>query len=311
MITGSRYPIKHLRIAVRIDHVAVAGRSLRSLETAFRRCGFEVISGGLHASGATEMSIIPAADGSYIELIAVADSNRLLDNPFWNDHLLADGGPCGWAIVVNDLDDTIRRLEIAGVNVHGPVAGHRQRPDGKDVRWRMAFLGETRSSATLSPSGPGATLPFLIEDLTPHELRVPPVPDLSDATPARRVQAVAGVILAVENCEQTATRFQQLFNLSPAYSALDEEFGAELVWFSESPVILAAPLDSGDWLRRRLEQFGPTPCAYLFATVDWSDSYVSGGVMRDFCDRRVCWFDAERLRGTRIGLVHGKDIEEG
>jgi hypothetical protein len=65
-------------------------------------------------------------------------------------------------VASDDLESDVRRLGSLGFGVDGPVDGGRLLPDGVEIRWRSARMRQE-----------GRLLPFLIEDLTPREMRVP------------------------------------------------------------------------------------------------------------------------------------------
>jgi catechol 2,3-dioxygenase-like lactoylglutathione lyase family enzyme len=139
-----------------LDHVVFVVRDLPTAIDDYRRRGFTVTPGGEHADGLTHNAVVPFADGSYLELVAFHDLGRSLTHPWWN--IAADGGGLAdFALLSDDLAaDTAALADL----VKSPAReGGRVRPDGVELRWRTAALK--------SP------LPFVIEDITPRELRVP------------------------------------------------------------------------------------------------------------------------------------------
>ena len=80
--------------------------------------------------------------------------------PIWKEHIVRDGGPCGWAARCDDVASELKRLAAAGLAVQGPFAGSRQRPDGQTAAWNLGFVGD---------QPPGAVLPFIIEDTAPGQ----------------------------------------------------------------------------------------------------------------------------------------------
>ena len=69
-------------------------------------------------------------------------------------------GAIDWCIRVDDIRDAVRRLRDAGIEMVDEMEFDRERLDGKVARWLLAGPRDVR-------------LPFLIEDLTPVEIRVP------------------------------------------------------------------------------------------------------------------------------------------
>jgi hypothetical protein len=139
-----------------LDHVVFVVRDLAAAMDDYRRRGFTVTPGGEHADGVTHNALIPFADGSYLELVAFHDLSRGLTHRWWK--VAADGGGLAdFALLSDDLAaDTAALGELVA---HPPAQGGRTRPDGTQLKWRTAVL--------VPP------LPFLIEDLTARDLRVP------------------------------------------------------------------------------------------------------------------------------------------
>jgi hypothetical protein len=139
-----------------LDHVVLVARDLQAAIDDHRRRGFTVTPGGEHVNGVTHNALVPFADGSYLELIGFRDLQRARANPWWK--VAADGG--GFAAFALLSDDLAADAAALGELVmSGPQEGGRTRPDGVELRWRTAALK--------------APLPFVIEDLTARELRVP------------------------------------------------------------------------------------------------------------------------------------------
>jgi hypothetical protein len=153
-----------------LDHVVILVEDLPDGITDYTNLGFNVTPGGEHASGLTHNALIPFEDGSYLELIAfkspglVADSDSLQHVPeLWRrfEHRRALGqGLVDFALACASLEPEILRLKRQGLGFTGPSEGGRSRPDGQELRWLTAIPGSF-------------DLPFLIEDLTPRNLRVP------------------------------------------------------------------------------------------------------------------------------------------
>ena len=150
-----------------LDHVVYVARDLAEAVDDHKRRGFTVTPGGEHAGGATHNALVCFADGSYLELVAF---RRPDPTHRWWRHA-ANGGFADFAVLSDDLAGDLSALKH--LVVREAAEGGRTRPDGVSLRWRAAFLR--------------APLPFLIEDLTPRNLRVPG----GDA--ARHANGVTGV----------------------------------------------------------------------------------------------------------------------
>jgi hypothetical protein len=228
-----------------VDHVTVATRDLDALSDAYTDAGLPATYGGEHSNGATHMSVVGFPDGSYVELISTVASAS--ESPWWDKPIRADGGPCAWAVEVDNIETASDKLRSRGVTVEGPDTFRRERSDGTTVEWDLSFLGT---------GDPGATLPFLISDRTPRERRAPPV---DGAQPAIGVDTV---VLGVSDLRGAAERFQSAFALDAPERDTLTSISAEVSVFSDAPVALATPQDDG-WFAERLDRFGPCPVAFL------------------------------------------------
>lgn len=283
-------------MALRIDHVTIAGPELASMEKAFADIGLATDYGGPHSNGITHMALLRFQDGSYLELISTLEKGRT-DHQFWPEHIAGNAGPCAWAVEVNDVAVEAARVAALGVPVEGPFYYHRQRPDGIKVEWDLAFLGA---------GSPGATLPFIIKDRTPREWRVRPSPNVSSPGQSE-LSGVAEIVLGTDDLHKAIDLFRRVYDWADPQLDDDLAFGATLAHFPGTPVTLATPHGEGrgGWLSERLERFGEAPCAYLLGTADLDAACARFGLSWPvgWFNRRVAWFDSLRLHGVRLGLV--------
>ena len=144
-----------------IDHIVIAVDDLAQASADYDQAGFTVTPGGEHTDGATHNALVSFGDGAYFELIAFKVPGPLPDHRWWAK--LAKGeGTVDFALLSDDLEREANRLRQAGVAVNGPRDGGRTRPDGQRLAWRTMML-----------TADDVPLPFVIEDLTAHDLRVP------------------------------------------------------------------------------------------------------------------------------------------
>jgi hypothetical protein len=133
-----------------------------ALDEAVRRwqaLGFAPVPGGRHPHG-THNALIALADGAYLELIAFWEPTPAHR---WWAPLQAGGGLVDVCLATDDLAADVAAWRSAGVAIDDPRPFRRVRPDGYEVRWRLAIpQGAHRGVA-----------PFLIEDDTPRAERVP------------------------------------------------------------------------------------------------------------------------------------------
>jgi catechol 2,3-dioxygenase-like lactoylglutathione lyase family enzyme len=150
----------------RLDHLVILVRDLDRTIRDYGNLGFAVTPGGEHADGLTHNALIPFKDGSYLELVSFVAPMDSRDNVWgWRPFLSSGGGLIDYCVASDDLLADKHRLEDLGFDVNGPTDGGRRLPDGTEIRWRSTRIRQD-----------GRVLPFLIEDLTPRELRVPAGP---------------------------------------------------------------------------------------------------------------------------------------
>ena len=65
------------------------------------------------------MALLGFKDGSYIELISTQTPEPLENIPAWGKHIVGDGGPCAWAIQVDDVAAEAARVSALGLSVVG------------------------------------------------------------------------------------------------------------------------------------------------------------------------------------------------
>ena len=173
-----------------LDHVVEVYRDLDAElarpDSVWR--GFNVIPGGVHADGVTHNALVVGSNGTYIELVGFRDRDRGKEHRWWK---YATGDPADFALLSDDLDADVAAL--GELVTRAPQAGGRVRPDGVRIEWRTALLV--------------APLPFLIQDVTPRELRVP----AGDAVRhPNGFVGVIGVIVTTPDATTAQARFGRL-----------------------------------------------------------------------------------------------------
>lgn len=147
----------------RLDHLVVLALDLEQATREYEQLGFTVTPGGEHADGLTRNALVSFADGSYLELISFIDPDDATDNVWnWRPFAALGGGLIDYCAVSDDLHGDVRRLRKSGFEVDGPASGGRKLPGGEEILWRVARIRQE-----------GRVLPFLIEDQTARDRRVP------------------------------------------------------------------------------------------------------------------------------------------
>src|SRR5690242_7906756 len=154
-----------------VDHASVCAGDLTGLQEAFSSVGLATDYGGPHSNGITHMALLGFDDGSYLELIAPQKAG-VTEGSNWSKLMAADAGPCAWAVSTADAKQDADIVKANGVAAGAPTPGSRKRPDGLSIEWTTVDLGSGTA---------GSTLPFLIEDRTPHNWRVQPSASVKDS----------------------------------------------------------------------------------------------------------------------------------
>ncbi len=173
-----------------LDHVVLVVRDLTTAVDDHRRRGFTVTPGGVHADGLTHNALVPFADGSYLEIVAFRDLSRSLTHRWWKV-AASGGGFADFALLSDDL--AADAAALGDILLRAPALGGRVRPDGLELKWRTAVL--------VPP------LPFLIEDVTARELRVP---GEAAAHHANGASGIASLVVGARDVAEAEWRFAAL-----------------------------------------------------------------------------------------------------
>ncbi|MGA2965278.1 MAG: VOC family protein [Terriglobales bacterium] len=276
-------------VTLQLDHVAICGSNLDTLRQAFTNVGLTPDPGGPHANGITQMAILGFDDSTYIDLLAPIKPGASEGSP-WAKFMSDDAVTCAWAAGASDLQHEVDRLKKAGIPVKAPAPGSRKRPDGMSIEWNTADLGS---------STPGATLPFLIEDVTPRAWRA----QTSASVQGSSLVGVGSVVIGVSNLDASIALFRKAYGWSDPLIEIQKDFG-KLAYFPGEPVILAAPAGGG-WLSDRLAKFSESPVAYLLNTRDFPAAAKKYKLTntKTWFGQKVAWFDAGKLKGVRLGVI--------
>jgi hypothetical protein len=274
---------------MRIDHVAFGWDDLDPVRRSLDRVGLPADEGGTHADGTTRMALTGFPDGSYLEWVAPTPGTDPAAAGLWPDALAARAGPVAWCLGTDDVVAAAKRALDRGLPVDGPHRGGRDRPDGRRVEWDQFLQG---SDATRW------FYPFVIDDRTPREWRV---------TPTDGVTALAGVdtvVLAVSDLDRAARRLERRYRTATPVAVDTDAVPGEAVDLPGAPVALARGEAS------RIDRLGERPAAVLLGTDDFGAARAAYDLAPALAwgDRRVAWFDDDRLRG-RVGVVNGTTSE--
>lgn len=275
---------------LKVDHATICGSDLSALQGAFAHLGLTPDYGGPHARGGTHMAVVGFEDGSYLELVAPVKAASVTESD-WSKLMLANAGPCAWAVASADIQKDVDALKAAGFPVDGPIRGGRKKPDGKALEWQTAAVGTAQA---------GAMLPFIIQDRTPREWRVRP----SASTAAMELNGIAAVVLGVKDLNAAIALFRKAYGWPAPVLEEHPEFGAKLAYFAGTPVILATPLHGDSWLAKRLNELGESPVAFLLGAREFEKAASKGTAAQpSWFGLKIAWFDSEKLKGARLGVI--------
>jgi hypothetical protein len=224
-----------------IDHLVVVVPDLNGAIMSYTDLGFTVTPGGKHPIG-SHNALIAFADGSYIELIAFTAR----DSPHpWNLLLQKGGGLIDFCAQSDDLSDTVASFRKAGVKMSEPFPLSRERPDGYTLRWTLSI-----------PQPPwNGIVPFLIEDETPREERVP-----QNTSHPNGASGIANLILAVTDRVELRRVYEAILQQT-GEPLISREFDALGFTFSigRQNCVLASPKGSDGSIAKWLNHRGPSP----------------------------------------------------
>jgi len=161
-----------------LDHVVIYVPDLTRAMEAYGAMGFTVSAGGLHAR--TENALVIFADGSYLELLALQKNAKrplirlavklgLIERSaagktdmYWRllRWISRGTGIVDWCAAAPDMAAKLQSWKPDARDIIPPQYFDRTRPDGKIAKW---YLGAPKTF----------DLPFLIEDISAREIRVP------------------------------------------------------------------------------------------------------------------------------------------
>ena len=265
-----------------VDHVSVAGTDLKRMQALLAALGIPSEYGGAHSNHATQMALTSFPDGSYLELIALQDrpDAKAVAAHYWSKQIQGNAGPAAWAVRAKNMAAEVERLRAAGIVVSAPVRSGRARPDGTQLAWEAAQVGQEPN---------GTFFPFLIRDFTPREARA--FPEGKPAT--RNFSGIRYVVIAVRDLKASSARFRQAYLLGAPVELEDVKFGARVAVFTGTPVILAQTLSPRSWIAERMERFGEGPCAFVLGTFEKSTPKMGWAA--------ITWYDSAKL-GWHLGF---------
>jgi hypothetical protein len=224
-----------------IDHIVIVVNDLEQAAKDYEQLGFTVVPGGKHPVGSHNV-LISLADGSYIEIIAFY--REALDHRWW-DPLQKGERLVDFCMQTDDLKGDTLKLRSAGVAINDPVPWSRTRPDGYELKWLLSLAqGSHRGVA-----------PFLIQDVTPREERIPQTFDHKN-----RVTGIETVTVAVGELTAVERWYDGVLGNRPSNITDDNLQGTGVRYpIGLHNLDFLVPLGSESPLVNWLRMFGPSP----------------------------------------------------
>jgi hypothetical protein len=241
-------------VLTRLDHLVILVQDLDEATREYERIGFRVTPGGEHADGLTRNALVPFRDGAYLELVSFIHPEDGRDNVWGWREFLPHEGLIDYCAASDRMLEDVERLRGLGFDVDGPTEGGRRLPDGQEIRWRSASIGQK-----------GRALPFLIEDVTPRERRVPGEPSTSHPNGAT---GITGLEISVPDAQEAAKNLAALTGaaseppkLGACELVLAEQDGQQRTGPATVKLSTATPDDAGELDRRSAHgvRFALTP----------------------------------------------------
>ncbi len=252
-----------------IDHIVIAGANLDSLTATFKSLGFTVVGGGKHPIGSYN-TLIGLQDGAYIELLSFYEHSP--KHYWWDAVHSRGGGLIDFCMQTDDIRGDYAVFAEQGVEMSPLVGLSRVRVDGYQLAWlNNEIYGDYQG-----------LIPFIIEDKTPREERVP--------KETRHPNGVIGIdaITLVAHDLDLARRILSTALRQTGEPLQDEALGARGVVYQVGPHRLEylTPADESSPLAAHLAANRPLP---------WRIRFKTAGAPR--------YIAPEAAAGVRIELV--------
>jgi len=136
-----------------LDHILLGSHDLDAgIAWIESRAGVRPAPGGVHPGRGTRNALASLGELHYLEVIA-PDPQQPGAPDIYNLQSLAEPRLIAWAVHLSGIAEKAGRLADAGFAFDGPVAGSRNRPDGRVLQWKALRLRDDRHGL----------LPFFIE----------------------------------------------------------------------------------------------------------------------------------------------------
>ena len=168
---------------------------------------------------------------------------------------LASGvGMNDYSLLSLDLEHQVNSIKERGAYFTDPIPGGRIRPDGEEIAWRTAVPQSI-------------DLPFLMEDLSPKEIRVPNVDeDFHD----NGILGIEGLTIMVSNLVESMAHYRALLGDDPVTEPRYPQPGTQASEFilDNRFLSIVTPLPGNSLLRNLLKKRSSRPIGIFFRTLE-------------------------------------------
>src|SRR5690625_1728231 len=214
-------------MSFQFDHFIHVVDRPESVIEQYHKFGLHAVEGGRHEQHGTYNALCYVNKLSYIELLGIFDRS-LVEQVSEQDHLLRAtivnnnyrSGTTRIALRTKAIDQDAKKFKQLGLEVYGPIAYSRKRPDGSLVTWKLLFAGKT---------GQYPELPFFIQWDESDEER------LADLTKRETIKhhiigdtKLASIGIAVKDSVATSKQWAHLLQLEISSSHIDESLNAQV-----------------------------------------------------------------------------------
>jgi hypothetical protein len=153
-----------------------------------------------------------------------------------------------------DLEHQVNSIKDRGVIFTDPIPGGRIRPDGKEITWRTAVPQSI-------------DLPFLMEDLSPREIRVP---NVEENYHDNGILGIEGLTVMVSNLVESMAHYRALLGDDPVTEPRYPQPGTQASEFTLDNRFLSIvmPLPGNSFLRKLQKYRSSRPIALFFRTLE-------------------------------------------
>jgi glyoxalase-like protein len=144
-----------------LDHVIVGVRDLRSAIDDWNELGLVASDGGSHPQHGTRNAIVRFHDGTFLELMAVADTARLREYAPVLLELLEQHPDTviGYALRTDDIAAARAAVDASGVGVTPVWSAEGQRDSGRVATWQSFRIADPTFPFVVSYDGPPTSEP--------------------------------------------------------------------------------------------------------------------------------------------------------